>query len=279
MPWLDVLSAPTSKKIYMQNQIAPVNPNGWFSTQVNTTITGSQNYCNLEEFEGSGADMQHATSLADMFRGDIKLKRVSTGLAGWNNMSHATSLSGMFAGCKALAEIVGLDNWDVSHITDFSSMFDMSQHLEATGVLGNDALVQMGNWNIGANTAGSITMEGHVQGPPGHHLAHGPCRLGHLKVTDFSGMSSSSKNQGYRLRVQGRQAQHDDRRQGSMLLDANVVTLWDTSAATTFANMFANHPPREGQHLELEHARQRPPPTCSSTAPASTRSPWAPATS
>ena len=55
-----------------------------------------------------------------MFRGDIKLKRVSTGLAGWNNMSHATSLSGMFAGCKALAEIFGLDNWDVSYITDLS---------------------------------------------------------------------------------------------------------------------------------------------------------------
>ena len=241
VPWLDVLSGTDIKKIYMQNQIAPVNPNGWFSTQVNTTTTGSQNYCNLEEFEGSGADMQHATSLADMFRGDIKLKRVSTGLAGWNNMSHATSLSGMFAGCKALAEIVGLDNWDVSHITDFSSMFDMSQHLEATGVLGNDALVQMGNWNIGANVTGSITMKDMFKDLQGITSLTGLAAWDTSKVTDFSGMFSSSKNH------KGTVYEYKDGKlnmtigdKGSMLLDASVVTLWDTSAATTFANMFAN---------------------------------------
>lgn len=241
VPWLDVLSGTDIKKIYMQNQIAPVNPNGWFSTQVNTTTTGSQNYCNLEEFEGSGADMQHATSLADMFRGDTKLKRVSTGLAGWNNMNHATSLSGMFAGCKALAEIVGLDNWDVSYITDFSSMFDMSQHLEATGVLGNDALVQMGNWNIGANTAGPITMKDMFKDLQGITSLTGLAAWDTSKVTDFSGMFSSSKNH------KGTVYEYKDGKlnmtigdKGSMLLDANVVTLWDTSAATTFANMFAN---------------------------------------
>lgn len=88
-------------------------------------------------------------------------------------MNHATSLSGMFAGCKALAEIVGLDNWDVSYITDFSSMFDMSQHLVATGVLGNDALVQMGNWNIGSQHRRPLTMKDMFKAPPGISLAHG----------------------------------------------------------------------------------------------------------
>ena len=147
----------------------------------------------------------------------------------------------MFAGCKALAEIVGLDNWDVSHITDFSSMFDMSQHLEATGVLGNDALVQMGNWNIGANVTGSITMKDMFKDLQGITSLTGLAAWDTSKVTDFSGMFSSSKNH------KGTVYEYKDGKlnmtigdKGSMLLDANVVTLWDTSAATTFANMFAN---------------------------------------
>lgn len=60
-------------------------------------------------------------------------------------------------------------------------------------------------------------------------------------MTDFSGMFSSSKNH------KGTVYEYKDGKlnmtigdKGSMLLDANVVTLWDTSAATTFANMFAN---------------------------------------
>lgn len=237
IPWLKVINASVIKKVFLQNNIALVNPAGWFAT-----VSG-QNYGNLVEFDGARADMQYAVSFDSMFENSAKLTRVSSGVNGWNNMAACTSMKKMFKGCLALNEILGIDKWDVTHVKDFTEMFCMTTANGAAGVLGDSVLAQIGKWTLGTNlNAGEfITMQDMFKDCRGITSLNGLANWDTSRVSNFSGMFSSTQNdKGVTFEYKDGKLVKTAGTLGMLLTDATAVNNWNISAATTMARMFAN---------------------------------------
>ena len=237
IPWLKVISASVIKNVFLQNNIALVNPAGWFAT------TATQNYGNLLEFDGARADMQYAVSFESMFENSAKLTRVSSGVNGWNNMSSCTSMKKMFAGCRSLSEILGIDKWDVTHVNDFSSMFCMTTTNGAAGVLGDDVLALIGKWTLGTNLAAgeTINMQDMFKDLRTITSLDGLANWDTSRVSNFSGMFSSTQNdKGVTFEYKDGKLTKTAGTLGMLLTDATAVNNWDITSATTMARMFAN---------------------------------------
>ena len=75
-----------------------------------------------EVFDGTNIDVQHTTSMKNMFKGQNNFHRC-IGMSGWNT-AVLTDTSHMFDGCSKLSLLTSIANWDMSHVTDMSYMFN-----------------------------------------------------------------------------------------------------------------------------------------------------------
>jgi hypothetical protein len=116
----------------------------------------SQYYIGLLSFDGTGFNTEEVKSMAETFKGAVKLGTV-TGMADWVTRNVLT-LRGMFDGCSSLTSINDLTPnaatgaWDVSKVTDFSRMFAGTFAANAPAVL-----TSIATWDVSSasTTAGS----------------------------------------------------------------------------------------------------------------------------
>ena len=105
-----------------------------------TNMESAFSYCKiLENINVSHFNTAKVTSMANMFVNCMRLKQLD--LSTWNTSQlNYGGIASMFYGCRALQEILGLENFYTNNITSLSGLFNYCESLEdVSGIF---------NWNI-----------------------------------------------------------------------------------------------------------------------------------
>ena len=108
---------------------------------VNMSNVSDMNYMffncsSLNRLDLSMINVDNVTSMQSMFAGCTSL--ISLNVTNWNT-SNVTNMREMFNGCTLLAEITGLENFNVSNVEDISYLFFNDKSLES---------LDLTKWNI-----------------------------------------------------------------------------------------------------------------------------------
>ncbi|WP_125713717.1 BspA family leucine-rich repeat surface protein [Companilactobacillus kedongensis] len=149
-----------------------------FNTSKVTAMNYMLNGTNISDFTDIGNfDMSNVTTVANMLSGMTKLTSVD--ISKWNK-SKITNISGLFSGDSSLTDINGLADWDVSNVTDMSSLFYNTRLTD---------LSDIDNWNTENVTNMSMIFSNCIK-LNGLNLIN----WNTSKVTDMSSMFSGDSN-------------------------------------------------------------------------------------
>ncbi len=211
----------------------------------NSGIMNSDGATNLDlHTDGNAWNVSKVTTMANMFYGAYRLTELNA--TDWKPTS-ATNMSYMFSGTTALEKVVGSETWDVSHVTNMSSMFGADNYaasnksgIKTLDISGWDVsnvtnmtymfeyadrltTLTTSNFTPGVSTSG-VTMNRMFERTYALVTINGITDWDTTKVTDMYGMFQNSG------------IMNSD---GATNLDLHTNgTAWNVSKVTTMANMF-----------------------------------------
>ena len=151
LPWANVIPGYKTKVLRVifegdaGNRLQPTNPEGWF-----------EGFSMLSAFDGSGLDFSHVTdqggkpSLARFFKDCPQLGHAD-GLDQWD-VSQITDLSHLFEDDRLLIAEPAIDGWNTGKVTDFSYLFHNAVDLTEIN--------KVAKWNVSS----AKTFEGMFEG-------------------------------------------------------------------------------------------------------------------
>lgn len=165
------------KIVNTYNGVNVLYPNSWFENNVK-----------LESFDGSGLTVGDATDMNRMFNNDGKL-----------------------------SSFTGVENWDVSHVLDFSYMFNMCASL-------GDISPLVG-WHLNTDTGNTINMT---------HMFYG------TRIVDLNPLAAPQPGQPTGWDMSHVLDTSYMFAENKFLVDQTPIAHWDMSTNVNFSYMFAN---------------------------------------
>lgn len=186
----------------------------------------------------AGWDTQAVTDMGSMFENNTAISR---GLLSNLDTSQCVNMSKMFKGATGLKNISKTDvfkGWDVSSVTDFSSMFEASGISSSHELAFTSGLATSGNINMSRMFADTLYNQSDYLAPP----SSGGWNT--INVTDMSGMyeNNTAFTRGVISNFDVRNVTNMSRMfagcTGLKNTDKNCFDGWDVSKVTDFSGMF-----------------------------------------
>ncbi|MDL2057208.1 MBG domain-containing protein [Limosilactobacillus reuteri] len=218
---LDANSLDTSSVTSMQNTFSGATKlssltgiSDWDVSNVTNMASTFQSMNSLTSLTGlENWDVQKVTNMSNIFNGQGSTNVLDiSALSNWKTDS-LQNLNTAFANNK-ITNLHGLENWNVSHVTDMGYIFMNDDQLTDISALANWDTSNVTSLNRAFNVTHSLTS------------LHGLENWNTSKVTDLTATFANE----------------------SSLVDASAIANWNTSNVTNMSNLFANS---NAQYVDL----------------------------